>query len=342
MPSASHKPREAYADGPGGRGDRLCPRRTGAVPPADRPRAGRPVRRWRPRPGPGASPAQAKTSVSSPLRNRWQRTPPVARPLAGYSPNGVTLTAPGSVPGSAVVDPDAVTTTEASGSTTPNQATCSPAATRTPCMPPPARPCGRTPSAPKCSSWASVVMKQSVSRPVSSWTAPTTSSPSLSPMTSHSSLPMTSGLTRLTMPSRVPRASPGPSVASVQSASARSPGSSESDLADRVATLEVGVVGRRRQVAADRSSTSSLTSRPREVSSPISPRAVVRDRRDDDVVVGPVAAVAERLGRRRCGPGARWTTGTRSRGRRRPRAGRPWPATGVPAVSRRTVRRGVP
>ena len=53
-----------------------------------------------PRAGPG--PAQANTSVSSPLRKRWQRTPPVPRPLAGYSANGVTLTAPGSVPGSAV------------------------------------------------------------------------------------------------------------------------------------------------------------------------------------------------------------------------------------------------
>ena len=36
-----------------------------------------------PRAGPG--PAQASTSTSSPLRNRWQRTPPVARPLGGYS-----------------------------------------------------------------------------------------------------------------------------------------------------------------------------------------------------------------------------------------------------------------
>ncbi|HYQ33040.1 MAG TPA: DNA gyrase subunit A, partial [Lapillicoccus sp.] len=31
----------------------------------------------------GVPPAQARTRVSSPLRNRWQRTPPVARPLAG-------------------------------------------------------------------------------------------------------------------------------------------------------------------------------------------------------------------------------------------------------------------
>ncbi len=68
----------------------------------------------------GAVPAQAKTRVSSPLRKRWQRTPPVARPLGGYSEKGATLTAPGSVPGSAVDEPDAVTTTEAAGSTAPN------------------------------------------------------------------------------------------------------------------------------------------------------------------------------------------------------------------------------
>ena len=59
----------------------------------------------------GAAPAHAKTSSSSPLRNRWQRTPPVARPLAGYSENGVTFTDPASVPGSAEADPETVTTT---------------------------------------------------------------------------------------------------------------------------------------------------------------------------------------------------------------------------------------
>ena len=76
------------------------------------PRGGRPVRRWPPTPVPAPRPAQAKTRVSSPLRNRWQRTPPVARPLAGYSENGVTFTAPGSVPGSAVDEPETVTTTD--------------------------------------------------------------------------------------------------------------------------------------------------------------------------------------------------------------------------------------
>src|SRR5690348_6982288 len=71
----------------------------------------------------GAVPAQAKTRVSSPLRNRWQRTPPVARPLAGYSLNGVTFTEPDSVPGSAEEAPETLTTTECSVSTAPNQAT---------------------------------------------------------------------------------------------------------------------------------------------------------------------------------------------------------------------------
>src|SRR5215218_8759997 len=69
----------------------------------------------------GAAPAQANTNASSPLRKRWQRTPTVARPLPGYSSNGVTLTAPGSVPGRAVDEPLAVTTTELPGSSAPNQ-----------------------------------------------------------------------------------------------------------------------------------------------------------------------------------------------------------------------------
>src|SRR5690242_16996274 len=59
----------------------------------------------------GAAPAQARISPSSPLSSRWQRTPPVARPLPGYSANGVTLTVPASVPGSAPDDPATVTTT---------------------------------------------------------------------------------------------------------------------------------------------------------------------------------------------------------------------------------------
>ena len=127
----------------------------------------------------------------------------MARPLGGYSLNGVTLTAPASVPASAEDAPETVTTTDPSGapgSTAPNHTTCWPSVTRTPAMPPPARPWGRTPSAPKCSSWASEVTKHSVSSPVASSTAPTTSSPSLSPMTSHSSRLSTSGLTRFTTP----------------------------------------------------------------------------------------------------------------------------------------------
>src|SRR6476659_156768 len=71
----------------------------------------------------GAAPAHANTSMSSPLRKRWQRTPPVARPLPGYSANGVTLTDPASVPGSAVPEPEAVTTTASAGSKAPNQTT---------------------------------------------------------------------------------------------------------------------------------------------------------------------------------------------------------------------------
>src|SRR6478672_2970767 len=59
----------------------------------------------------GPGPAQPRSRVSSPLRNRWQRTPPVARPFAGYSANAVTFTVPTSVPGSARDVPATVTTT---------------------------------------------------------------------------------------------------------------------------------------------------------------------------------------------------------------------------------------
>src|SRR5215471_13276740 len=61
----------------------------------------------------GDGPIQAWIRPSSPLRKRWQRTPPVARPLGGYSANGVTLTEAPPVPGSAPDRPDTVTTTAA-------------------------------------------------------------------------------------------------------------------------------------------------------------------------------------------------------------------------------------
>ena len=161
-------------------------------------------------------------------------------------------------------------------------------------MPPPERPCGRTPSAPKCSSCASEVMKQSVSSPVASSRAPTTSSPSLSEITSHSSRASTSGLTRLTTPCAGAEREPG--AVGRQRGQRQRPlaGLEGEHLAERQAALEVagrwptaGSVGR--------SSTPSLSSRPREVSTPTSPRAVVRHRGDDHVVVGAAAAVAGRL-----------------------------------------------
>ena len=39
----------------------------------------------------GDTPTQASCSMSSPRRKRWARTPMVARPLPGYSENGVTF-----------------------------------------------------------------------------------------------------------------------------------------------------------------------------------------------------------------------------------------------------------
>src|ERR1700746_999777 len=88
----------------------------------------------------GAAPAHAATSTSSPLRNRWQRTPPVARPLPGNSCSGVTFTLSRPAPGGAPPRPATVTTTAgeyapggpdpragtpaaAAASTTPNQTT---------------------------------------------------------------------------------------------------------------------------------------------------------------------------------------------------------------------------
>src|SRR6516164_6133044 len=74
-----------------------------------------------PRAGPG--PAQAAIRPPSPLRKRWQRTPPVARPFGGYSAKGVTLTLAAPVPGSAPDLPATVTTTEPSALIAPNQTT---------------------------------------------------------------------------------------------------------------------------------------------------------------------------------------------------------------------------
>src|SRR5690606_29586273 len=92
----------------------------------------------------GAGPAHAKMRVSSPLRNRWHRTPPVARPLAGYSSYGVTLTDPACVPGSEPLDPETVTTTlSALGSTAQNPTTDAFEASLIPAIPPPDRPWGR-------------------------------------------------------------------------------------------------------------------------------------------------------------------------------------------------------
>src|SRR5215472_12681620 len=62
-------------------------------------------------PSAGPGPAQAMTRRSSPLRKRWQRTPPVALPFGGYSANGVTLTLATDAPGSAPTRPATVTTT---------------------------------------------------------------------------------------------------------------------------------------------------------------------------------------------------------------------------------------
>src|ERR1700722_10395926 len=91
----------------------------------------------------GGGPIQAWIRPSSPLRKRWQRTPPVARPLAGYSENGVTLTDAPPVPGSAPDRPATVTTTASSaepdgpaaGPSAPNQMAVAPSDSRRRALP---------------------------------------------------------------------------------------------------------------------------------------------------------------------------------------------------------------
>ena len=144
----------------------------------------------------------------SPFRKRWHLTPPVARPLVGYSARGVTLAPPVVCPNNESGAPAIVTTRSVAGSTPPKNSTFASFDSFTPATPPPRRPCGRTRSAEKCSSCASEVMNARFGE-VSS-TAPTTSSPSSRRITSHESFPITSGLTRLTTPRSVPRARPGP------------------------------------------------------------------------------------------------------------------------------------
>src|SRR5215475_8665654 len=70
-------------------------------------------------PSAGPAPTQAMTRRSSPLRRRWQRTPPVALPFGGYSANGVTLTLAADAPGSAPARPATVTTTVSPGAPAP-------------------------------------------------------------------------------------------------------------------------------------------------------------------------------------------------------------------------------
>ena len=127
----------------------------------------------------------------------------------------MTLTAPGSVPGSAVDEPDAVTTTApSSGSRAPNQTTRSP---------------GGQPDAGHAAAGAAL-RAHAVGAEVQQLGVGGDEAERLlagaqldgadhlvavlEPDTSHSSrLASTSGLTRLTTPWRVPSASPGPSVA---------------------------------------------------------------------------------------------------------------------------------
>lgn len=93
----------------------------------------------------GTAPAQARERQSSPFRKRWQRTPPVARPLRGYWSNGVSLAVVWTESSSVPREPATVkTTASTAGSTAVKEMTFAPSVSLMPAMPPAARPWGRT------------------------------------------------------------------------------------------------------------------------------------------------------------------------------------------------------
>ena len=136
----------------------------------------------------GVGPAQARARGGPRPRNRWQRTPPVARPLRGVLLEGGDLGGARLGAGRASDGPATVTTTaSAAGSTAPKKTTRRPgeldaghAAGRAAL--------GTHRRGREAEQLGVVVMKTRSSSPVRSSTAPTTTSPSLRPMTSKSSL----------------------------------------------------------------------------------------------------------------------------------------------------------
>ena len=308
------------------------------------PRAGRPAPRSRRPPCTGARRRRTATRrVSSPLRNRWQRTPPVPRPLPGYSANGVTLTRPASVPGRASDEPDTVTTTlSAPASTAPKKT--DPRTGREPDAGDAAAgaPCGRTPEAGKRSSWASEVTNTSSSSSLRELEPADDLVAVVEPddvpgvaVAEHLGL---DPLDDAALGCRAPaRASPSASDVSV---TARSPGSSDEELGDRCAALQLGRVRRRRQ----RRQVEHVELDQPAARGDDADRAACGRRRATAMTTSCLARAPPRpsgSSLRACARAARSTTAARSTGRRRPRAARPT-SPGAPADSSSTVRRGVP
>ena len=106
-------------------------------------RADRSVPRWPRWRSPARRPAQPSSRVSSPLRNRWQRTPPVARPLPGILGERGDLDRTGVGAGQGRRRPGDGDHAAVVGAA-PKKTARAPGPSLIPAIPPPERPCGRT------------------------------------------------------------------------------------------------------------------------------------------------------------------------------------------------------
>ncbi len=208
-----------------------------------------------------------------------------------------------------------------------------------PATPPPARPCGRTSEAEKCSSWASDVTKTSSSSPV----VELDRADEDVAVVERDEVPLVaadrcSGLTRLTMPSRVPSAMPAPLSSSGVSASDRA--IEAGDLPQRHAALQVGRLGGRRQ-RRQLEHVEMRWTRPSDDDDADLAAGCRAYGRDDRVVLDPAVDVAERASRRTYGRAGPVADSSAQHGSSATSSGEAAVAV-CPDDSSSTVRRGVP